>query len=411
MIAKLAGALVGLFYLSGRFSLLGPEHLDSDVAILYEVRFWVLLALIGVTLMSVSRGSARQLKSPRISANRVVALALLLPLYVAVSAFWSIDFYSSLLKATEAAALVAVCVCIIPFLQSGRVTVMRHGFWIAIVTATGLMCLLACFSDNSDRMAVLGGGPNTFGRNMGLLFLGTLYLQRRSPATKAWMWYPPMVMSLLMVVLSGSRGALLAVSVGSFIYFLIDNRYRTRNIVAIGGMGILLLTTVLATEIGNVAFEMFENRILDQTLERQYMSGREDLYAAAFHLGREHPWFGQGLSGFTIIYGINYPHNIVLELFCETGLVGVALLALLLMAALSFVMRYRRHCDPVIWGALGVMLASAMFSGDFFDSRGVFLMALLGSQEIVTLRSAQSWASGVTRISSCSYRPAYPSSW
>jgi O-antigen ligase len=130
---------------------------------------------------------------------------------------------------------------------------------------------------------------------------------------------------------------------------------------------------------------MFQTRILNLTLENHYMSGREGLFQDAYELGLERPWFGQGLCGFKILFDLNYPHNLVLELFCETGAVGVSLLAVMLLFALIYIVRNRRHCDPTIWGSFGLMLTSSMFSGDLYDSRGVFLIALLASQEIVTV--------------------------
>jgi O-antigen ligase len=248
---------------------------------------------------------------------------------------------------------------------------------------------------------------------MGFLFLGALYLHRRSSAMTAWKWYPVMALALLMVLLSGSRGALMATSIGGCTYLLIDNRYRTRNVLAVSCFLILTQVAMLSTEMGEQAFQMFETRILRQTLERQYMSGRDELFAAAYELGLERPWFGQGLSGFTIVLGYNYPHNIALELFCETGVVGVSLLVILLVAVLNFVARHRHSCDPATWGAFGLALSSAMFSGDFFDSRGVLLLAILGSQEIAAFRASKSLtrsqSAGVARLRAPSYKGALPS--
>lgn len=384
MTERIAGALFALFYLSGRFSLVesDPGQLPHET-IFYDLRVWILLALVAVALSYNPTRGERLACAQRVSANLAAALAVLLPLYVASSLFWSVDPDFSLGKALEAVTLVIACICMIPFLKAGRGPRVRHGFWVILVATTGLMCLMACVSVDSSRLSVLGGGPNTFGRNMGLLFLGLLYLQRRSSVATAWRWYPLMALSLLMVLLSGSRGALLATMVGGSIYLLIDNRFRARNVLAVGSFGILVFAVMISTELGQRAVDMFESRIVHQTIEQQYMSGREDLYAAAYELGLESPWFGQGLSGFTSILGINYPHNIVLELFCETGIVGVSLLGGLLLAVAAFVIRQRKHCDPAIWGAFGLTLSSAMFSGDFFDSRGILLMAMLGAQEFV----------------------------
>jgi O-antigen ligase len=391
MIDRILGALLALFFLSGRYSLAGDER-TADETMLYDVRVWSLFALVGIALTYSPPRSDIPRRTKHVSTTLAPTLALLLPLYVALSHFWSVDSDLSTMKMLEALILGAACLCFVPMIKAGRGPAVRHWFWISIVLATGLMCLNGCASVGSARLSVLGGGPNTFGRNMGLLCLGALYLQRRGSALIAWRWYPLMALALVMVLLSGSRGALLATSVGAITYLLIDTRFRRRNVLAIGCFAILTHFIMLSTGIGEQATQMFETRILNQTLARQDMSGREELFAAAYELGLESPWFGHGLAGFPAITGRNYPHNIALELFCETGIVGVLLFVGLLIAALIFVVGQRQHCDPVIWGAFGLMLASAMFSGDFFDSRGVFLMTMLGSQEVVALRSAGSQA-------------------
>jgi O-antigen ligase len=407
MIEKLAGALLAVFFLSGRFSVVGKDAAEDTM--LYDVRLWTLLALVGVAV-TYSRPRSNILRyTNHFNAPLVITIALLLPFYVALSSLWSISFDLATKKMLEAVILAVACTCMLPFFNADRLSLVRHWFWVWVVLTTGLMCLIAGASMDSTRMSILGGGPNIFGRNMGLLFLGALYLHRRNSAMTAWRWYPVMVVALLMVLLSGSRGALLATSVGGFIYLLIDNHYRTRNVLAIGCFLILTQVAMLTTEMGERAYEMFETRILNQTFERQYMSRRDELFADAYELGLERPWFGQGLSGFTIAAGDIYPHNIALELFCETGIVGVSLLVILLLAVLRFAVRHRRQCDPATWAAFGLAVSAAMFSGDFFDSRGIFLFAILGSQEIAALRPqslAQVRAPGIARIKPRSYSPA-----
>jgi O-antigen ligase len=409
MFERIAGALLALFFLSGRYSLAGEGDLASE-STLYDVRVWTLLSLVAVSLTYSPPAWRQVARSKCVSTSVVVGMALLLPLYVVLSYSWAIDPSLAIEKMVEAAILAIACLSIVPFWWARRVPIVRHWFWVWLVSATGLMCVVSCYLVDSTRMSVLGGGPNTFGRNMGLLFLGSLYLQRRRSAAN-WFLYPLMALALLMVVLSGSRGALLATTIGSMIYLLIDNRYRSRNIVAVCGLAVLIQVMALTTEMGNQAMDMFQTRIFNLTIEQQYMSGREDLYQSAYELGFENPLFGQGLAGFTILFGLNYPHNLALELFCETGVVGVGLLAVLLLAALRFVVRHRSHCDPVAWGAFGLLLTSATFSGDFYDSRGVFLMALLASQEIGAVCSmrpkSQTLAPGIFRIYRGSYSPAF----
>lgn len=191
-----------------------------------------------------------------------------------------------------------------------------------------------------------------------------------------------MIVSLIMVLLSGSRGALLATTVGGMVYFVMDGRQRARNVVVVGVLALVGQVALVSTETGHRAIASFQDRVLNLTIEKQHSAGRDDLYAVAYELGMEEPWFGHGLAGFTAISGRNYPHNIVLELFCETGICGVLLLFALCVCVCRFALRYRHCAEPGIVGAFGLCLTAAMFSGDFYDNRGIFLMAILASQNI-----------------------------
>lgn len=92
---------------------------------------------------------------------------------------------------------------------------------------------------------------------------------------------------------------------------------------------------------------------------------------------------GGGLDSFFVRFGfsqdLSYPHNLVLDVAATGGLIG---LGLLVVFAASLV----RHCRPVarmshdrlamLAGVLFVTAAS-LFSGDFYDSRFLWIFAVL----------------------------------
>ena len=96
--------------------------------------------------------------------------------------------------------------------------------------------------------------------------------------------------------------------------------------------------------------------------------GRSHLWDAALQMLRDHPIFGAGLSGFATAIApywnavhpdrFTYPHNIVLNFWTETGLLGVAGFAAILGAGFGRAWRGWRRSD-VYWRAvhLGVLLA------------------------------------------------------
>ena len=103
------------------------------------------------------------------------------------------------------------------------------------------------------------------------------------------------------------------------------------------------------------------------------------------------PLFGQGVAAFALhmpnphtgkaeVY--RYPHNIVLEIAFEAGLIGVGLL-LLALGALFWLSIRAAWAEPVgvyLVGYMVFMLLSALVSGDFYDSRLIWVagFALIG---------------------------------
>jgi putative inorganic carbon (HCO3(-)) transporter len=97
--------------------------------------------------------------------------------------------------------------------------------------------------------------------------------------------------------------------------------------------------------------------------------GRSQLWKAALQMLRDHPIFGAGLSGFTTrlapYWNLHHhdrfidPHNIVLNFWSETGLLGLAAFSWILVVAFVVSWRGWRRTDASGWQPfqLGVFLA------------------------------------------------------
>jgi O-antigen ligase len=96
--------------------------------------------------------------------------------------------------------------------------------------------------------------------------------------------------------------------------------------------------------------------------------GRFHLWSVTLQMLRDHPLFGAGLSGFSTTLGpywnptnidrFTYPHNIVLNFWTETGILGVLAFAWILVA--GFIVTWRGWRNAVTdWRVihLGVLLA------------------------------------------------------
>ena len=161
------------------------------------------------------------------------------------------------------------------------------------------------------------------------------------------------------VLLSFSRGGYLALAAVTLGLAL---THRRRWML----MGAGLLVTAALMLIPTLRDRVLTN--LDPTNGHNTLVGRFHLWSVALQMLRDHPLFGAGLSGFSTVIGpywnptnidqFTYPHNIVLNSWTETGLLGVAAFGWILVTGMMVAWRGWRTA-PSNWQAihLGVLLA------------------------------------------------------
>lgn len=361
--APLLAVLVALFLLGGRWSF--ARVLDVDDLIVYEVRFWVVIALALVAVLS----------GPRVRGSSSALPFLAFVGWFLVSTLWAPSYAYALDKGIELAVLAVGTLAILKISRSLPPHALLGSVWPILAVVLSVLALFGLVAGvgGGQRIAVLGGGPNVFGRNMGLLALVCIAAalggsRRTLPIVAA-------IVAGALVLLSGSRGALVATAVGLVALFFVRRIQATRTLVVLALLVVAAAIAALYTEVGREAMAVFEQRILVLTLEQDHDAGRQGLYRDAIAMGMRDPIHGAGLGAFAAEgYGV-YPHNLFLEAFAEGGIVGVTLLVIVLARAVwGTVMREIPALDA---GAFMLLLTAAQFSGDFYDSRGVFVLALV----------------------------------
>lgn len=227
---------------------------------------------------------------------------------------------------------------------------------------------------------------------------------------------------LMVMILSIQKGALAAGVVGSIVFLVrLMERSSPRVIaaalvviLAAGSAGAWLLSDRIAYRLGNMTDPelgkgVVETDILQKDamfrIDTRYCTFESDklvcheatmtdgsqrliFLAEAFKGFIAHPVFGNGPNTYhiTLIHPMRlyqdpyfYPHNIVAEIAFEGGLAG---LALLLVAGLALWLAFRQTSAPeaVITASAAFAAAffvSTVFNGDFYDSRWLWLVAVL----------------------------------
>ena len=357
-----------------------------------EPRLWVAGGLLLLLLTPIRRSiPTAETKARQKRSGRVFFWGLLFLVYMMFSVGWAPDLELGLNKVYEISLVCVSLVAVFRWLIVADAEALLASFWKWLVLLTGILAFLAILTavttTGLGRVSVLAGGPNTFGRMMGLLCLGSLLAWRRIGWTA--LCIPVAVMATFLVVFSGSRGAMIAITLALVVFVLAERIRLSRMVLAwvfsvVVGVGIVWYSPVGAT-----VSRIFQYRVIDLTIEQRYMSGRESIFLDAWDLGLSHPFFGAGLAGFPA-QGIRpYPHNIVLEAFSEGGTVGVIVLMIFLVSAFRTIWRHRRVLNGATVAAAMLSLTFSQFSGDFYDNRTVFLFLLLSTISAVTVDQRQ----------------------
>ncbi|WP_422416346.1 O-antigen ligase family protein [Pseudomonas sp. GZD-222] len=263
-------------------------------------------------------------------------------------------------------SLTAIVYCITP---------KRHSLAEVLLVFAGLLAIYGCLAvlwevikgqQFALRESIGLNGPIVFGQLMVIssaLFL--LYGNRRFIIASV-----PAALSLL----SFSKGPILS---GLFILFL-----KRKKIFVL----LLLLLPVFALM---SPIDLFDNRLF-YFIESLYeavassdtsllfsgsnygsIGSRLDQYVLAVNLLSEHP-LGIGLGQWSLVSEHEYPHNYLVEILVEQGLVfGLGSL----LAVLFF---FTKITDRNLKYVVVMFFLFSMFSGSIVDNRGIYLVILLG---------------------------------
>ena len=377
------GLVMILVAIGGRFTLDRAGFLDLAWVDLRVI--WLLIALV-VLAVDVAR-RPRSLGVPRREGWLVVTLLFFL--FQIASGLWAPHAARVGPQTLDLVLLGVLTVAYYVYTIGDPAAVIRTTFLLFFVAAI-IFALAALFINgpgDQGRYSAFGGGPNVFVR---IEILGVISAVALAMFTRRILPLLVIPLFLLAAVLSGSRAGLLAgVAVGLAALFKIRSRLRTGPVVAAGLVLVLATATVWA--FAPPAFtDLFQERFVEQTVQERYLSDRTDIWAAAWRLAVEHPIGGAGLDGFYGLIGVNqaveYPHNYVLGVAAEGGLIGIGLLTVAIVLWTRTVRGggARPQATGLAVAAAVFVGLSSLFSGDYYDARLAWLFAAMAAAAAVT---------------------------
>lgn len=228
---------------------------------------------------------------------------------------------------------------------------------------------------------VWGSSYLTFGRALGLsaVIVLTMYLLKDIRVK----------LSLLMItlftygiVMSGGRMPLISFAITLFLFAASTIKIRLKDgklFISKGFIYLLIAGTMLFLILPytnyneNITFSRLSLLTSDGDDLGASANERVSRFNAAIEMIKERPLFGSGIGSFPIYYGDkderSYPHNIVLEVVSELGILGASIFATLIVLCLKSLGRSNSPYKTTILAGACFLFLNANVSGDFNDNR------------------------------------------
>ncbi len=143
--------------------------------------------------------------------------------------------------------------------------------------------------------------------------------------------------------------------------------------------GVLLLGGVIGLGLAAVAFSVVAadvdngGRVLEEFARDPNITSRAYYYDVAMRIFAANPLGGVGIGGYAALGPGLYPHNMLLEIAAEFGLVGIGLFGAWLVLAIRGTVT-----SPVLAALLAASLAYTLFSGSIASNAEFWIVSAIG---------------------------------
>ena len=178
--------------------------------------------------------------------------------------------------------------------------------------------------------------------------------------------------SLIIVIALGARGPIFIFILLILIYGVMNVNikfFKSKNFLY------LIVFTVLMFLYGDSLYDRLFNRFSAISGDKIYENSRYGMWVAAINGIQESPLIGHGIGSYGLYFiGEDvraYPHNIILQVFFETGMVGLILWSLFIIKFIHFLGRNCKDSGLIMLAAF--LLLETLKSNSLVDSRILFL--------------------------------------
>ena len=265
--------------------------------------------------------------------------------------------------------------------------------FIIVLSLIGLLVVL----NSSDRLSVLGGGPIVFARwmNIGLIIL---FFIKQSRINKKNILL--MLFFLVLSLAAGSRGPVFSLAITFAVYFFLNFQKVFLRVLF---FSFLIASIAFFSGINTSILGIGKTERL-VTKDNRSKNARMVFASRSFDLMSHYP-LGVGLGNWQVyankikpthLLKHQYPHNLVLEIFVELGIISGILFLILLLKILFY--NYKKMYSnknnehsfyPLLFYLQFYLIINSFFSGSLNDSRLLFVVMAMSLIETPLILKAK----------------------
>ena len=265
--------------------------------------------------------------------------------------------------------------------------------FIIVLSLIGLLVVL----NSSDRLSVLGGGPIVFARwmNIGLIIL--FFIKQSSINKKSILL---MLFFLVLSLAAGSRGPVFSLAITFAVYFFLNFQKVFLRVLF---FSFLIASIAFFSGINTSILGIGKTERL-VTKDNRSKNARMVFASRSFDLMSHYP-LGVGLGNWQVyankikpthLLKHQYPHNLVLEIFAELGIISGILFLILLIKSLfynykqMYLNKNNEHSFyPLLFYLQFYLIINSFFSGSLNDSRLLFVVMAMSLIETPLILKAK----------------------
>ncbi|RLJ90661.1 O-antigen ligase family protein [Planococcus citreus] len=322
-----------------------------------------------------------------------VGLILLFMMYLIFGYFYSPNIIAAQEKVLKIIVLTIPAAILPFFILNKKENVRRLADSIVVISAFSALAILPVAINSISGVGFVGYGDGNYQglarlTGAGLVFLAFYHFNETKRSSDR-IGYSILILIFSFVLLStGSRMPIIALGI-LVIYYLATSikvfkhsLYMKKEVKPIIGLLILLvpfLTVAINKGYFSTVFNRFE--ILFSDGGGTSAAERVHRFDSSLSMWGDRPIAGNGTGSFGYLYnGTNqndYPHNIVLELLVENGLIGLILFIFLITQVLYFLIKVKSQklYSPLLTACVFFLVyffINAMVSGDINSNRMFF---------------------------------------